>query len=146
MRKVILLAFCLCLCIVTLTNAQTKRGTSAPSVRHTALKYIDPTIGNVGRLLEPTRPTVQLPNQMIRFTPQRKDFLDDQITSFPLNVVSHRMGQVFALKPSVDPVTRESWQKKMTYDHDLEVNKPWYYSTYLVDDEISVEFTAGKKV
>ena len=143
MRKVTLLAFCLCM--VTFTRAQTKRGTSAPSVKQTALNYIDPTIGNVGRLLEPTRPTVQLPNQMIRFTPQRKDFLDDQITSFPLNVVSHRMGQVFALKPSIDPVSRDSWQKKMTYDHDLEINKPWYYSTYLVDDEINVEFTAGKK-
>ena len=29
----------------------------------------------------------------------------------------------------------------MTYDHDLEINRPWYYSTYLVDDEVKVEFT-----
>ncbi|HEY4206513.1 MAG TPA: hypothetical protein VGM31_06870 [Puia sp.] len=34
--------------------------------------YIDPRIGNVGQLLEPTRPLVHLPNQVIRFAPQRK--------------------------------------------------------------------------
>ena len=107
--------------------------------------YIDPTIGNVGQLLEPTRPIVHLPNQMIRVTPQRKDYLDDQISSFPLTIVSHRLGEVFSLRPSVKPISAESWQRRMTYDHDLEVNKPWYFSTYLMDDDIKVEFTAGKK-
>src|SRR5450432_4139727 len=86
-------------------------------------QYVDPTIGNVGQLLEPTRPTVQLPNQLIRFTPQRKDYLDDQISSFPLTVVSHRLGQVFSIKPSVKKISIESWQSLMTYDHDLEINK-----------------------
>ncbi|RFM28500.1 GH92 family glycosyl hydrolase [Deminuibacter soli] len=107
--------------------------------------YIDPTIGNMGQLLEPTRPTVHLPNQMIRFTPQRRDYMDDQISSFPLTVVSHRLGQVFAIKPTIDAVTPGAWKKRMTYDHGLEINKPWYYSTYLIDDGITVEFTAAKK-
>jgi predicted alpha-1,2-mannosidase len=107
--------------------------------------YIDPTIGNVGQLLEPTRPTVHLPNQMIRFTPQRKDYMDDQITSFPFNIVSHRLGQVFSVKPAVAKPTPAAWQAKMTYDHDLEINRPWYYSTFLVDEGLNVEFTAGKK-
>ncbi len=109
------------------------------------LKYVDPQIGNVGHLLQPTRPTAQLPNQMIRMFPQRKDYLDDQISSFPLNVVSHRLGEVFALKPSAQHLEPGSWKRKMTYDHDLEVTRPWYYSTYLVDDEVKVSFTPGKK-
>src|SRR5882757_166591 len=109
------------------------------------VEYVDPTIGNVGQLLEPTRPTVQLPNQLIRFTPQRKDYMDDQISSFPLTIVSHRLGQVFSIKPSIKKISIEEWQSKMTYDHDLEINRPWYYSTYLIDDGIKVEFTAGKK-
>jgi len=109
------------------------------------INYIDPTIGNVGQLLLPTRPTVQLPNQLIRFTPQRIDFLDDQISTFPLTIVSHRQGQVFSLKPAIGDITDKSWTAKMTYDHDLEINRPWYYSTYLVDDEVKVDFTAGKK-
>lgn len=109
------------------------------------LKYVDPIIGNVGHLLQPTRPTVQLPNQMIRVFPQRADYIDDQIQSFPLNVVSHRLGEVFAIKPSTDQLTSKSWEKRMTYDHDLEVNRPWYYSTYLIDEDVKVEFTPGKK-
>ncbi|MES2455741.1 MAG: GH92 family glycosyl hydrolase [Bacteroidota bacterium] len=104
------------------------------------LKYVDPRIGNVGAILEPTRPTIQLPNQVIRMTPQRADYIDDQISSFPLTVVSHRNGQVFALKPAIG-----AEDKRMTYDHDLEINRPWYYSTYLVDDDIKTEFTPGKK-
>ena len=105
------------------------------------LKYVDPLIGNVGAILEPTRPTVQLPNQVIRMTPQRADYMDDQISNFPLTVISHRNGQVFSIKPALD--ARDT--KRMTYDHDLEVNRPWYYSAYLVDSEIGVEFAPGKK-
>ena len=114
-------------------------------VPNSNIDYIDPTIGNVGQLLLPTRPTVQLPNQLIRFTPQRMDFLDDQIATFPLTIVSHRQGQVFSLKPAIGAITDKSWTAKMTYDHDLEINRPWYYSTYLIDDEVKVDFTAGKK-
>jgi len=109
------------------------------------VKYIDPRIGNVGQLLEPTRPLVHLPNQVIRMAPDRKDHFDDQITSFPLTIVSHRLGQVFSLKPSIAPVTPASWHSGMTWDHELEVNRPWYYSTYLVDDETTVEFVPGVK-
>jgi predicted alpha-1,2-mannosidase len=109
------------------------------------LKYVDPRIGNVGFLLQPTRPTVQLPNQMIRMYPERADYIDDQISSFPLNIVSHRLGEVFALKPWDKAVSVNSWKQKQTYDHELEVTRPWYYSTYLIDDDITVEFTAAKK-
>ncbi|MDB5111941.1 MAG: glycoside hydrolase family 92 protein [Mucilaginibacter sp.] len=109
------------------------------------LKYVDPRIGNVGALLQPTRPTVQLPNQVIRMYPQRSDYIDDQISSFPLTIVSHRLGEVFAMMPSVKQISTDTWKQKLTWDHELEVTRPWYYSTYLIDDETTVEFTAGKK-
>lgn len=109
------------------------------------LQYVDLRIGNVGQLLEPTRPTVQLPNQMMRMFPVRQDYLDDQISSFPAIIVSHRLGQAFALRPSIQPVSAGSWKHKMGYDHDLEVLRPYYYSTYLIDDEVKVEFVPGKK-
>jgi len=109
------------------------------------LEYIDPRIGNVGALLQPTRPAVQVPNQLIRMYPQRADYIDDQISSFPLTIVSHRLGEVFAIKPSVKPPSPAAWKEKMTWDHDLEITRPWYYSTYLVDDDITVAFTPGKK-
>jgi len=119
-------------------------GDSIPVVRSNA-SYVDPTIGNVGQLLEPTRPTVQLPNQLIRFTPTRKDYMDDQISDFPLTIVSHRLGQVFALKPSVHGSGDQAWDGRLTYDHDLEINRPWYYSTWLIDDNVGVEFTPGRR-
>ena len=109
------------------------------------LIYVDPLIGNVAQLLQPTRPTVQLPNQMMRMYPQRSDYIDDQISGFPLIIVSHRLGQAFSVKPLCTNVDAESWKKKMTYDHDLEITRPWYYSTYLIDDDATVEFVPGKK-
>ena len=108
------------------------------------LPYIDPTIGNVGKLLQPTRPTVQLPNQLMRMYPIRQDALDDQISNFPLLVVSHRLGEAFSIKPMVKG--SEYGGKRMAYDSDLEITRPWYYSTYLLDDAITVEFVPGKKV
>src|SRR5271169_6598081 len=77
------------------------------------LEYIDPTIGNVAQLLEPTRPTAYLPNQIIRVHPIRKDYLDDQISSFPLTAVSHRLGEVFSIKPTISPVGSADWDARM---------------------------------
>ncbi|RYE37448.1 MAG: glycoside hydrolase family 92 protein, partial [Sphingobacteriales bacterium] len=57
-----------------------------PAVRKSNLSFVDPSIGGVGLILEPTRPTVHLPNHMIRMYPVRKDALDDQISFFPLTV------------------------------------------------------------
>jgi len=119
-------------------------GSSAQSPDN--LGYIDPHIGNVGQLLEPTRPTMHMPNQMIRMYPVRKDYIDDQISSFPLNMVSHRLGEVFLVKPDNETITAASWGQRMAYDHDLEQVHPWYYSTYLIDKDITVEFAPGKKV
>ncbi|HMH33788.1 MAG TPA: GH92 family glycosyl hydrolase [Puia sp.] len=120
-----------------------KKDTSAPNNK--LLQYIDPTIGNVAQLLEPTRPTADLPNQVIRVYPIRKDYLDDQISNFPLTVVSHRLGVAFGVAPSIHTIDAESWDQKMCYDHDLEITRPWYYSTYLLQDGMTVEFSPGKK-
>ena len=108
-------------------------------------KYIDTDIGGVGFLLQPTRPTVQLPNQMVRMYPIRKDYIDDQISWFPMSTISHRQGELFGIKPINGKTSEESWKEKMTYDHDLEVKKPWYYSAWLIDDEIQVEYAPGAK-
>jgi predicted alpha-1,2-mannosidase len=117
---------------------------SVPSIAQNPIAYIDPTIGNVGMLLEPTRPTAQLPNQPVRMYPIRKDGLDDEITCFPLTVVSHRIGEVFGIRPALAPVTEVSRHSRMLYDHDLEKTRPWYYSTYLLNDGITVEYTPGR--
>ncbi len=104
-------------------------------------RYVDPNIGGVAPILVPTRPTVQLPNQPIRMYPNREDYLDDEITSFPLSMISHRNGQLFRLMPfigeSVNPVS--SW------DRQNETSTPYYYSVWLMDYNTMLEFTPGAK-
>jgi predicted alpha-1,2-mannosidase len=138
-KKLTISSFIFAFCLHSLTSPAQK------NPEKDNLQYVDLRVGNVGQLLEPTRPTVQLPNQMMRMFPVRQDYLDDQISSFPAIIVSHRLGQAFALRPSILPVEAASWKHKMTYDHDLEVLRPYYYSTYLIDDEVKVEFVPGKK-
>lgn len=117
---------------------------SASSIGQSSLDYIDPTIGNVGALLEPTRPTMHLPNQPVRVYPIRKDYLDDRITCFPLTVISHRNGEAFAIRPALGPISEASRNERMPYDHDLEITRPWYYSTYFLNTGITVEYTPGR--
>ncbi|MFY0254091.1 GH92 family glycosyl hydrolase [Chitinophaga sp. 30R24] len=107
--------------------------------------FIDPTIGNISTLLQPTRPVMQLPNQMIRVYPLRKDYTDDQISGFPLQVAGHNDGPLFVVKPAAGTLSPDLWLRKQTYDHDLEVIHPWYYSTVLIEDNITVSFAPGNK-
>lgn len=110
------------------------------------LQYLKLEIGGVGRLLVPTRPTIQLPYQMIRMTPDRDNYLDGQIRSFPLQLVSHRLGQVFPIKPNTDKkITQDSWQEKLYYDQDLEIKNPWHYHNFLSEKGIEMDFVPGKK-
>jgi hypothetical protein len=80
------------------------------------VEYVDPNIGGVGYLLEPTRPTVSLPNSMLRFYPARRDVLDDQIHSFPLTIISHRLGELFWLMPSDADPDADVWHRPAAYD------------------------------
>ncbi|ANI90079.1 alpha-mannosidase [Arachidicoccus ginsenosidimutans] len=121
-------------------------GTANVFAQKNNLSYLKPEIGGVGHLLVPTRPTIQLPYQSIRMTPSRRDYLDDQISDFPLQVVSHRLGQVFSIMPSTDAViSPNSWNEKYAYDQDLEDRSPWHYQNFFTEKNISVDFVPGKK-
>jgi len=109
------------------------------------LDYIDPTIGNVAPLLNSNRPVVHLPNQMVRVFPMRYDHLDLQITGFPLlalNIITPQV--IFYVKPSIGEISDTSWFRRLDYDQDFEINKPWYYSNNIISDDIKVEFTPGE--
>ena len=133
MKKVIATAV-LCLCLISSVFSQVDN-----------TEYVDPTIGNVAPLLVPTYPTMHLPNQMIRMFPVKYDYLSDQIDAFPLQVVTHRAKGILQMKVSLGEITNASWKEKMNIDHDLEVIRPWFYSTYLIDDDITVNFSPGEK-
>lgn len=100
------------------------------------VEYVDPTIGNVGILLVPTRPTVFLPNSMVRMYPMRADALDVGIESFPLTISSHRFQELFSIMPGKDggPAT-----------YDQEKTTPYYYSTRFDESLIQTEFSATER-
>lgn len=101
------------------------------------VEYVVPSEGGQGFMLEPTRPTVSLPNSMVRVYPVRKDQLDDQIHSFPLTIVSHRLGELFWLMPGEG--SAEGWNRPETYDQEIET--PYYYSARFDNSLIRTEFT-----
>ena len=99
---------------------------------HAQVEYVDPTIGNVGILLVPTRPAVYLPNSMVRMYPLRADALDDQVHSFPLTISSHRISELFSIMPGDgNPAA-----------YDQETTTPYYYSVRFRTSGIVTEFTA----
>ncbi|NOX64405.1 MAG: glycoside hydrolase family 92 protein, partial [Chlorobi bacterium] len=106
------------------------------------LDYVDPNIGGVAQLLKPTRPNIQLPNQMIRMFPIRADYIDDQISFFPLTHIGENL---FGIMPYVSTVNDAMWKNRQAYDHDLETVRPYYYYTYFIDSEIQTEYTPGSK-
>ncbi len=103
------------------------------------LDFVDPSIGGIGVILEPTRPTVHLPNSMVRVFPMRKDHLDDQIGNFQLTNTSHRLYSVFALMPVSGTVNSEIWSKRYVYGP--EVQSPYYYKTTFENSGTSLEFS-----
>lgn len=116
----------------------------SPDTKKEVTDYIDPRIGNVSRFLVPTYPTIHLPNQMLRMVPEKSDYLSDEVTAWPLQVAGHRNRGLFRMKVAVGE-SADPWKKKMIIDHDLEEVHPWYYSTYLIEDDIRLHFAPGKK-
>jgi predicted alpha-1,2-mannosidase len=105
------------------------------------LQYVDPTIGGVSVLLQPTRPTIHLPNQMIRMVPSRADMLDDWIADYPLTMVSHRLESVFGLLPFCSQTLDNLWDAKAECDH--EVFHPYEYKADL--EGATFEFAPSRK-
>jgi len=108
------------------------------------LKYVDPQIGGVAPFLEPTKTRMHLPNSMVRMYPDRKDYKDDQIKSFPMTTRKHRSDPLFCLLPVSGNVS-ENLVPISAWDQELEIAHPYYYSTWLEDYNITLEFSPGEK-
>jgi predicted alpha-1,2-mannosidase len=108
------------------------------------LQFVDPQIGGVAPLLQPTRPRMHIPNSMVRMYPDRKDYRDDQIRSFPLTVRSHRSNPIFNFLPVAGNFP-EGQTPVSAWDQELEIASPFYYSTWLEDFDIKVEYSPGEK-
>jgi predicted alpha-1,2-mannosidase len=76
--------------------------------------------------------------------PQRKDYRDDQISSFPLNMIMHRSHPVFNILPVTGDYP-ENMSPISAWDQELEIASPYYYSTWLEDFDITVEYTPSER-
>ncbi len=108
---------------------------------HEVVEYVDPTIGGASVLLQPTRQTIHLPNQMLRFVPLRKDMLDDWISDYPLQMVNHRMLWIFGFMPFCSHSTDGIWTSSNECDN--EETLPYYYKSEL--DGVTLEFVPSCK-
>jgi len=99
------------------------------------VEYVDPTIGNVGILLVPTRPSVYLPSSMVRVYPMREDALDDRIQSFPLTISSHRQPELFSIMAGDGSAAA----------YDQEITTPYYYSVRFDTSLLRTEFTPTER-
>ena len=113
-------------------------------ISNDGVQYIDPQIGGVAPLLKPTKTRMHIPNAMVRVNPERKDYLDDRIRSFPLTAYNHRGDGIFNFLP-VSGVLPENKEPISAWDQDLEIASPHYYSTFLEDFNITLEYTPGEK-
>ncbi len=106
---------------------------------------VNPNIGGISPLLETTIPLVNLPNSMMRIYRLPGNYLAEKIDGFPFILCGHRNGTAGLLMPTAGKITgdRKKWQSY--YDHDYEVCTPYYYSVWLEDPDINMEFTVAEK-
>ena len=104
---------------------------------------VNPYMGNISHLLMPTFPTVQLPNSMMRITPNRADYTAETIEGFPLILTSHRGISAFALSPLSSSNEQVSNVRSFIYDH--ESIQPYRYSVDLPEEYISVAYAPSEQ-
>lgn len=106
---------------------------------------VNPDIGGISQLLETTVPLVDLPNSMMRIHRIPGNYQAEKISGFPFILCGHRNGTAGLLIPTSGPISgdRKKWQSY--YDHNYEVCTPYYYSVWLEDPDINLEFTVAEK-
>jgi predicted alpha-1,2-mannosidase len=109
------------------------------------VNFVNPNIGGISPLLETTVPLVNLPNSMMRIHRLPGNYQAEKINGFPFILCGHRNGTAGLLMPVSGEVStdRRSWQSY--YDHDYEVCTPYYYSVWLEDPDVNMEFTVAEK-
>ena len=134
--KYLFLSFLLLIFVSISCTEQTKESDN--------LSYVDPQIGGVAPFLQPTRTRIHIPNSMIRVYPERNDYRDDQIRAFPLNMLMHRSNPVFNILPVSGDVDLNE-HPVSAWDQELEIATPYYYSTWLEDFDITIEYSPSER-
>jgi predicted alpha-1,2-mannosidase len=130
---------CLLLIVLNLISG------SCSEKRPDPVELVNPNIGGIPPLLQPTVPLINLPNSMMRIHRIPGNYQSEKISGFPFMLVGHRNGTAGLLMPVSGKVSadRKTWAS--FYDHDIEVCKPYYYSVWLEDSDVNLEFTVSER-
>lgn len=108
----------------------------------TLVDLVNPYMGNIQHMLMPTFPTIHLPNEMMRFYPDRENFTSTKM-SLPLIQTSHRGEFAFHISPVVS--ISDSIPDIVKYSYDQETITPYSYSVFLEDANCDVRFSPREK-
>lgn len=127
-----------CLFLISMLLIASNAIYSQQKAANAPVEYVNPFMGNISHLLVPTYPTVHLPNSMLRVYPERGDYTSDLLNGLPLVVTSHRGSSAFNLSPFQGKETEI--KPVIPYSYDQEKIKPYEYSVYLDEQQISVNY------
>lgn len=137
MKKIVLFTMMLALAFTSCQQTDKKEQKKEP------VDYVNNRMGNISILLVPTFPTTHLPNSMLRMIPAHTEFVTDRMQGLPLNVPSHRQGDVLYLMPYCGELTELTPNLNYRYDH--EQSTPYHYSVYLDDYGILTRFAPSAR-
>jgi len=99
--------------------------------------YVNPYMGNISILLQPARPTIHLPNSLVRVYPDRDDHAADRLNGLPVITTMHRERSAFKVCPfsGGGPVCLSP-----RYSYDREKLTPYSYNVVLDEEGIGVAY------
>jgi len=137
MKRILLITIMLAVILAGCQQSITKEKNKEP------IDYVNNRIGNISILLVPTFPVTHLPNSMLRMIPAHTEFVTDRMKGLPLNVPSHRQGDVLYLMPYCGDMTELTTKLDYRYDH--EESTPYHYSVLLDDYGILTRFAPAAR-
>ncbi len=108
-------------------------GVASCNERKTPVDYVNPTMGNISILLQPSRPTVHLPNSIMRVYPVREDYAAERLAGLPVITVKHREETAFRVYPFSGAVEYDR-----RYSFDNEKITPYRYDVVLDEEGVKV--------
>src|ERR1700761_82235 len=132
-----------CTAMLVLAVSLTPTASSAAGTpQKDPVDYVSPNIGGIGQLLTATVPYVQYPHGMTRLapitTPGITDrYLADKIYGFPVGPA--------VLMASVGSLSCNPESYASDFDHDFEIDTPYYYEADLQSWGIKAEVTPSQE-
>lgn len=112
----------------------------AATPRVQPVDYVNPYMGAISHLLQPTLPTVHVPYGMMRVYPQRGSYVDTRINGLPVLCLNHRENCCF----NISATQSQRLSHVINTDWDNETVKPYYYSVDIDGQRVHAEYAPAQ--